>query len=137
MLSCVSHVQLFAILWTIVHQSPLSMEFSRQEYRSGLPFPSPGYLPHPGIKSISLISPTLAVRFFTTSATQEALDHKDQPQNQVLKYNKLLVLESRSQCKWVIIVKFLQLYYMFENFHNKILRDQKPLLCFRSVEVQC
>ena len=91
---------------------------------------------HPGNKPVSLTSPTLAVRFFTTSATQEALDHKNQPQNQVLKYSEMLVLESRSQCKWVLIVKFFQLYYMFENFHNKILRDQKPLLCFRSVEVQ-
>ena len=35
-------------LWTVVHQAPLSMEFSRQEYWSGLPFPSPGDLPDPG-----------------------------------------------------------------------------------------
>ena len=44
-LSC---VQLFATLWTIARQAPLSMEFSRQEYWSGLPFPSPGDLPDPG-----------------------------------------------------------------------------------------
>ena len=36
--------------WTVDHQVPLSMEFSRQEYWSGLPFPSPGDLPNPGIK---------------------------------------------------------------------------------------
>ena len=36
--------------WTVAHQAPLSMEFSRQEYWSGLPFPSPGYLPDPGVK---------------------------------------------------------------------------------------
>ena len=36
--------------WTVAHQAPLSMEFSRQEYWSGLPFPSPGYLPDPGIE---------------------------------------------------------------------------------------
>ena len=36
--------------WTIAHQTPLSVEFSRQEYWSGLPFPSPGDLPNPGIK---------------------------------------------------------------------------------------
>ena len=46
-----SHVQIFAIPWSVSHQAPLSMEFSRQEYWSGLPFPSPGDLPHPGIKS--------------------------------------------------------------------------------------
>ena len=38
------------IPWTVIHQAPLSMEFSRQEYWSGLPFPSPGYLPDAGIK---------------------------------------------------------------------------------------
>jgi len=45
-----SRVRLFAIPWTVVHLAPLSMEFSRQEYWSGLPHPSPGYLPNPGIK---------------------------------------------------------------------------------------
>ena len=44
------HVRPFATPWTVAHQAPLSMEFSRQEYWSGLPFPSPGYLPNPGIK---------------------------------------------------------------------------------------
>ena len=39
-----------AILWTVVCQAPLSMRFSKQEYWSGLPFPSPGYLPDPGIE---------------------------------------------------------------------------------------
>ena len=45
-------------------QVPLSMGFSKQEYRSGLPFPTPGDLPHPGIEHKSLASPTLAGRFF-------------------------------------------------------------------------
>ena len=43
-----SRVQLFATPWTVAHQAPPSMEFSRQEYWSGLPFPSPGDLPDPG-----------------------------------------------------------------------------------------
>ena len=43
-------VQLFAIPWTVARQAPLSMGFSRQEYRSGLSFPSPGFLPDPGIE---------------------------------------------------------------------------------------
>ena len=42
-----------AASWTVAHQAPLSMEFSRQEYRSGLPFPSPGDLPNPEIKRAS------------------------------------------------------------------------------------
>ena len=45
-----SPVQLFATPWTVAYQAPQSMEFSRQEYWSGLPFPSPGDLPDPGIK---------------------------------------------------------------------------------------
>ena len=45
-----SHVQLFMTPWTVAHQAPLSMEFSRQEYWSGQPLPSPGDLPNPGIK---------------------------------------------------------------------------------------
>ena len=59
-------------LWTIAHQVHLSMGFSRQEYWSGLPCPSPGNLPEPGIEPASLMSPTLAGGFFTTSATWEA-----------------------------------------------------------------
>ena len=45
-----SRVQLCATLWTVAHQAPQSMGFSRQEYWSGLPFPSPGDLPDPGIE---------------------------------------------------------------------------------------
>ena len=43
-------IQLFVILWTVAHQTPLSMGFPRQEYVSGLPFPTPGDLPHSGIE---------------------------------------------------------------------------------------
>ena len=45
-----SRVRLFATSWTVACQAPPSMGFSRQEYWSGLPFPSPGHLPNPGIK---------------------------------------------------------------------------------------
>ena len=69
MLSRFSRVQLFATLWTVARQAPLSMGFSRPEYWSGLPFPSPGNLPNPEIKPVSLKSPALASRFFTTSST--------------------------------------------------------------------
>ena len=54
------------------YQVPLSMEFSRQEYWNGLPFPSPGDLSDPGIKPTPLMSPALAGRFFTTTATWKA-----------------------------------------------------------------
>ena len=56
MLGHFSHVWLFAAPWTVACQAPLSMGFSRQEYRSGLPFSSPGDLPDPGIEPRS---PTL------------------------------------------------------------------------------
>ena len=61
-LNCFNHVQLFATPWTVAHQAPLSMGFSRQEYWSGLPCPSSGYLPDPGIKPVPRPSPALAVR---------------------------------------------------------------------------
>ena len=54
------------VVWTVAHQAFLSMEFSRQEYHSGLPFPTPGVLPDTGIEPISLVSPALAGEFFAT-----------------------------------------------------------------------
>ena len=57
MLSWFSRVRLFATLWTIVRQSPLSKGFSRQEYWSRLPFPAPGDLPDPEMELASLLSP--------------------------------------------------------------------------------
>ena len=59
MLSQFSCVRLIVTPWTTAHQAPLSMGFSRQEYWSGLPFPSPGDLPHPGREHESLTSPGL------------------------------------------------------------------------------
>ena len=58
--------------WTVAHQAPLSMGFSRQEYWSGLPRPSPGDLPDPGMECKSFLSPVLAGGFFTTSTSWEA-----------------------------------------------------------------
>ena len=49
-----SYIQFFATAETVAHQAPLSMEFSRQEYWSVLPFPSPGDLPDPGIEPVFL-----------------------------------------------------------------------------------
>ena len=69
MLNHFSHVLLFVTSWTVAHQAPLSVGFSRQEYWNGLPCPPPGYLPDPGIEPVSLTSPALAGGFFTTSAT--------------------------------------------------------------------
>ena len=55
----------FATPWTVAHQVPISMGFSRQEYWRGLLFPPPGDLPDPGTEPMSLVSPALAGSFFT------------------------------------------------------------------------
>ena len=65
------YVWLFEIPWTVALQAPLHMAFSRQEHWSGLPGPSPGDVSRAGIEPTSLVSPALAVKFFTTSATWE------------------------------------------------------------------
>ena len=63
-----SHIRFFVTPWTIAHQAPLSMGFSRQEYWSGLPFPSPGNLPNPGL-NLCLLH---CGRFFTVWVIREA-----------------------------------------------------------------
>ena len=68
-LSHYGHACLFATLWTLASQALLSFGFPRQEYGSGLPFPSP----NPGIEPMSLMFPPLESRFFTTSTTWETL----------------------------------------------------------------
>ena len=65
MFSCFSCVRLFVTLWTVARQVPLTMEFTRQEYWSGLPCPPPGDLPDPGIKHMSPKSPALQVDSLT------------------------------------------------------------------------
>ena len=72
-LSHFSCFRLFVTRWTVAHQAPLSMRFSRQEYWSGLPCPPPRDLPDPGIIPMSLTSPELAGRFFITGTTWEVL----------------------------------------------------------------
>src|SRR5574337_279926 len=59
--------------WIVAQQAPPSMGFSKQEYYSELPFPTPGDLPDPGIEPTSLASPALAGGFFTTRAAWEAI----------------------------------------------------------------
>ena len=71
-LSCFSQLGLFATLWTVARQAPLSVGLSRQKYWSGMSFHPPGDLPNPGINSASLVSPALGGRFFTTTDTWEA-----------------------------------------------------------------
>ena len=71
-----SHVRVFAILWTVARQASLSLGFSRQDYWSGLLFLPPWDLPDPGIELERPASSVLAGRFFTTGATWEVHDLK-------------------------------------------------------------
>ena len=65
----VARVLLFVTQWAVACQASLSIGFSRQEYWNGLPSPSLGDLPDPGIKPTSPESPALACEFFTTEST--------------------------------------------------------------------
>ena len=101
MLSHFSHTQLFSTLYVITHHGPLSMEFSRWEYWSELPFSPPGDPPDPGIKPASLGSPALAGRFFTVWTTTEALVCMDKS-----------VSEMKSiSCVWVFATPWTVAYH--------------------------
>ena len=67
-----SHVQLFLTAWTVAHQAPLSMGFSRQEYWRGFPFPSPEDLPKPGIEARS---PALQADSLPSELSEKSLKH--------------------------------------------------------------
>ena len=73
LLSRLSHVRLWATLWTGAPRLLCPWDFPGQEYWGGLPCPPPGGFPNPGLELGSLMSPALAGGFFTTSATWEAL----------------------------------------------------------------
>ena len=80
----------FATPWTIAYQAPLSTGLSWQEYWSGLPFPFPRDLPDPGIEPVSLRSPALAGRFFTT----------EPPGNPIYNYTVIFPLHVLVGMKW-------------------------------------
>ena len=109
MLSSYIHVRLFATLWTITHQAPLSMGFSRQEYWSQLPCPPPGDLPDPGVEPTSLMSPVLAGGYFTTSATWEALNSLILPLKKKNPEFLCNVIQSMPFLCWKAFIKFIPL----------------------------
>ena len=89
----------FAIPWTVAHQDPLSMGFSRREYWSGLPCPSPGDLPDPGIKPVFLTSPSLAGWFFTISTPWQwkcSKDAKKVPKERIEQHVKMQIYTEAS-----------------------------------------
>ena len=101
-----SCVRLFATPWTVAHQTSLSMEFSKQEYWSGLPFPIPGALPDPGAESTTLASPALAGGFFTISVVFDYRTHCFMPAREtshIVLLDKEWVWKDRSLPSWLWI----------------------------------
>ena len=106
--SLLSRVRLFVTAWTVAHQAPLSMGFSRPEYWSGLPFPSPGDLPNPGIEPVSCI----AGRFFIIWATN---------QDMILKTHCRIQAFTRDGSRWSALQASLSLFNRnrwYSNFHH-------------------
>ena len=110
-----SRVRLFATPWTVTYQAPPSMGFSRQEYWSGLPFPSPGHLPDPGIEPGS---PTLQANALTSEPPGKPipLDHPSAP--------ALSTLSHASNLDWQFISHMIM--YMFQ-CHSPKSSHPRPL----------
>ena len=130
-----SRVWLSATPWTVACQASLSMGFSRQEYRSGLPFPSPGDLPDPGIKPASLVSLIFAGRFFTTSTTWEALWEHEGARNATWVLHKSLTVDGIELISegWIVVYQFGKAWFLGEpqgiGAHSvcKVRSSEKPL----------
>ena len=107
-----SCVQFFATLWTVAHQAPLSMEFSRQEYWSGLPFPSPGDLPDPGTESASPVSLALQVDSSESPSMQTTSLYSSTVNGRILfKVPSPLVLQSYATLHIYIFTYLLSVEY--------------------------
>ena len=123
--SSFSRVWLFVTLWAVACQAPLSMtrRFSRQGYWSGLPRPPPGDLPDPEIELASLMSPALAGRFFTTSATWEA---------QVLVYLLIFFFFLTKEAIYVVNSRntFCDFFILFSKIFSFSYRDQTLMYYF-------
>ena len=106
-----SAVRLIATPWTLVHQTPLSMGFSRQEYWSGLLFPPSGDLPNPEIKPGSPESPALASGFFTSEPSGKP------PPSMMIQQ---LILEFSTCILVALPIVFFILTFMYASFSNSL-----------------
>ena len=97
-----SRVWFFVTLWTEACQAPLSMEFSRQEDWSGLPFPTPGDLPKPGIEPASLASLVLADGFFTAASHMHIHTHMRRT-TRLCGYSKVNAFCNAMNCYWSLL----------------------------------
>ena len=112
-----SHVWLFVTSWTAAQEAPLSMEFSRQEHWSGLPFTTPGDLPNPGIQPTTSASPVLAGGFFTT---------EPQTTREAPKMWGIYTMEYCSVLKWTETLPFATTWVLCSKW-NKPDRDRQIL----------
>ena len=121
MLSSLSQVRFFATLWTIAHQAPLSMGFSRQIYWSGLPCLPAGDLPHPGIEPESPVVPAL-------QADSLLLSHQGSPHRMDM---QAIILSSSCRCIYMEFRKIVMttLYARQQKRHRCI--EQSFGLCGR------
>ena len=119
-LSC---VQLFVTPWTVAHQAPLSMGFSRQES------PSPRDLPDPGTEPKSLMSPSLAGGFFTTSATWVA--HEDSKGVEKAEWPKILELKQQQWFLWAFFLPHIcqTQSWRRQKTRNGKMHEQKMKIC--------
>ena len=116
-----SHVQLFATTWIVARQASLSIRFSRQEYWSGLPFPSPGDLPDLGIEHVSLASPALAGVFFTSEPPGKPQNSTCILQIQVITKAKLLIFFMfYTEMSFFYLFSTYQLYFSINYITNGI-----------------
>ena len=100
----------FVTPWTVDHQAPLSMEFSMEEYQSGLPFPPPQDIFDPGIKPISPMSSALAGGFFTNYTTWESPDR--------MKMGKLLGTKHHQFSRSIIYCAAQNMVSLERKFHS-------------------
>ena len=110
-----SHVSAFATLWTVVCQAPLSMGFSRQEYWSGLPFPTPGDLSNPGIKPTSPKDPALAGGLLTTEPPGKPMVFYYSSSNELHHYSYLISVHQQQKQYNVLLKKNATIAHINEN----------------------
>ena len=110
LMSVLSHVQLFVTMWTIAYKAPLFVEFFRQKYWSGLPFPTPGYLSDTGIENVSLASPHSATWEALILQLQDLILAK-RPRSSYL--IKRPLKSSENECKSIAKILILKLEHSF------------------------
>ena len=117
-----SRVQLFVTPWTIALQAPPSMGFSRREYWSGLPFPSPGDLPNPGIEAQSLAPPVLQADSFPSEPPGEGI--QPSKERNLFGRRKKKTEQKKVNTQKVFMSPFF--IYLLSQFKCKTLKSPRP-----------